>query len=183
MTSAIYLLKFNNRKTRKRCKICSKFTLRAPERRPNFEYVSHLLLVFLLLTFDKQILTEKLFQLQKTWRPYTEVLRPATLLKKRPWHRCLSCKFCKIVKNKYFIEHLQATNSTQKSQRKVFGGFRITMYLSKLSFFTLYMKGKNLHSRKYILEFSQTHSILSQVRFAFNLPQFFNVNWGWTKTF
>ena len=29
----IYLLKVNNRNTRKRCEICSKFTLKTPERR------------------------------------------------------------------------------------------------------------------------------------------------------
>ena len=33
-------------------------------------------------------------------------LRPATLLKKRLWHRCFSCGFCKIFKN-LFTEHLQ----------------------------------------------------------------------------
>ena len=31
--AAIYLLKVNNRNTRTRCKICSKLTIKAPERR------------------------------------------------------------------------------------------------------------------------------------------------------
>ena len=55
-TSAnIYLLKCNNRNTRKRCEICSKLTIKTPERRPwrcsgvfiNFEHIPHLFLVFL----------------------------------------------------------------------------------------------------------------------------------------
>ena len=47
----IYLLKLNNRNTRTRCEICSKLTIKTPERRHwgrsgvlivNFEYISHL---------------------------------------------------------------------------------------------------------------------------------------------
>ena len=58
----IYLFKVNNRSTRKRCEICSKLTIETPERRQwrlsgifivNFENISHLLLVFLLLTLNK----------------------------------------------------------------------------------------------------------------------------------
>ena len=46
--AGIYLLKVNNRNTRTRCEICSKFTIKTPERRQwrpfgvfivNFEYV------------------------------------------------------------------------------------------------------------------------------------------------
>ena len=57
-----YLLKVNNRNTRTRCEICSKLTINAPERRHwrgsgvfivNFEHISHLVLVFLLLTLNK----------------------------------------------------------------------------------------------------------------------------------
>ena len=57
--SGIYLLKVNNRNTRKRCEICSKLTIKIPERRQwrrsgifivNFEHILHLALVFLLLT-------------------------------------------------------------------------------------------------------------------------------------
>ena len=32
---------------------------------------------------------------------------PATLLKKRPWHRCFLFEFCEIFKNTFFIEHLR----------------------------------------------------------------------------
>ena len=58
--SGIYLFKVNNRNTRARCEICSKLTRKTPERRQwrrsgvfivNFERISHLVLVFLLLTF------------------------------------------------------------------------------------------------------------------------------------
>ena len=58
----IYLFKANNRNTRKRCEICSKWTIKLPEQRHwrrsgvfiiNFEHISHLLLVFLLLNLNK----------------------------------------------------------------------------------------------------------------------------------
>ena len=47
-----YLLKVNNRNTRTRCEIYSKLTIKTTERRHivNFEYILHLVLVFLLLT-------------------------------------------------------------------------------------------------------------------------------------
>ena len=50
-----YLFKVNNRNTRTRCEICSKLTIKTPERRHwrrsgvfivNFEHISHLVLVF-----------------------------------------------------------------------------------------------------------------------------------------
>ena len=58
--AGIYLLKVNNRNTRTRCEICSKLT-KTPERRQwrrsgifivNFEHISDLVLVFLLLTLN-----------------------------------------------------------------------------------------------------------------------------------
>ena len=58
----IHLLKFNNRNTRTRCEICSKLTIKTLERRHwyrsgvfnvNFEHISYLVLVFLLLTLSK----------------------------------------------------------------------------------------------------------------------------------
>ena len=58
----IYLFKVNNRSTRKRCEICSKFTIKTPERRHrrrsgvfvvNFEHISCLFLLLLLLTLNK----------------------------------------------------------------------------------------------------------------------------------
>ena len=59
---SIYLLKVNNRNTRRRCEICSKLTMKTPEwhhwRRSgeiinNSEHTSHLVLVFLLLTLSR----------------------------------------------------------------------------------------------------------------------------------
>ena len=38
-------------------------------------------------------------------------LRPATLLKKRPWHRCFFSEFCEISNNTFFTEYLLATAS------------------------------------------------------------------------
>ena len=61
-SAGIYLLKVNNRNTRTRCEICSKLTINTPERRHwrrsgvfivNFEHISHLVLLFLLLTLNK----------------------------------------------------------------------------------------------------------------------------------
>ena len=60
--AGIYLFKVNNRNTRTRCEICSKLTINTPERRHwrrsgvfivNFEHISHLVLVFLLLTLSR----------------------------------------------------------------------------------------------------------------------------------
>ena len=57
-----YFFKVNNRNTRTRCEICSKLTRKTPERRHwrrsgvfivNFEHISHLALVFLLLTLNR----------------------------------------------------------------------------------------------------------------------------------
>ena len=54
-----YMFKVYNRNTRTRCEICSKLTIKTPERRQwcrsgvvivNFEHISNLVLVFLLLT-------------------------------------------------------------------------------------------------------------------------------------
>ena len=59
-----YMLKVNNRNTRTRCEICSKLTIKTPERRHwrrfgvflvNFEHISHLFLMFLLLTSSRQM--------------------------------------------------------------------------------------------------------------------------------
>ena len=50
-SAGIYLLKVNNRNTRTRCEICSKMTIKIPERRHiiiNFEYISHLVLLLTL---------------------------------------------------------------------------------------------------------------------------------------
>ena len=61
LPAGIYLLKINNRNTRARCETCSEFTIKTPERRQwprsgvfivNFEHISYLVLVFLLLTLN-----------------------------------------------------------------------------------------------------------------------------------
>ena len=57
-----YMFIVNNRNTRRRCEICSELTIMTPERRHwrrpgifvvNFEHISHLVLVFLLLTLSR----------------------------------------------------------------------------------------------------------------------------------
>ena len=57
-----YMFKDNNRNTKTRCEICSELTMNTPERRHwrrsgvfivNFEHISHLALVFLLLNLSK----------------------------------------------------------------------------------------------------------------------------------
>ena len=58
----VYLFKFNNRNTRKRCKICSKLTIKTPERRRwrrsvvfilNFEHISNLFLEGFFVEFEQ----------------------------------------------------------------------------------------------------------------------------------
>ena len=58
----IYLFKVNNRTTKKWGEICSKLTIKTPERRPwrcsgvfivNFEHISQLFQAVLLLTLNK----------------------------------------------------------------------------------------------------------------------------------
>ena len=57
-----YTFKVNNKNTRTRCEICSKLTIKTPEQRQwrrsgvfevNLEHISHLVLVFLLLTLKR----------------------------------------------------------------------------------------------------------------------------------
>ena len=57
-----YMFKINNRNTRTRCEICSKLKVKTQERHQwrrsavyvvNFEHISHLVLVFLLLTLSR----------------------------------------------------------------------------------------------------------------------------------
>ena len=42
-------------------------------------------------------------------------LRPATLLKKRPWHRCFPVNFAKSLRTPFFTEHLRRTASIKKT--------------------------------------------------------------------
>ena len=57
-----YVFKVNNRNARTRCEICSKLTIKTPQRRGwrrcgvfivNFEQISHLVVVFILLTLSR----------------------------------------------------------------------------------------------------------------------------------
>ena len=59
-----YLFKVSNRNTRTKCEKCSKLTIKTPGRRHwrpsgvfivNFEHISHLVIVFLLLTLNRQM--------------------------------------------------------------------------------------------------------------------------------
>ena len=59
--AGINLFKVNNRNTRPRCEVCSKLIIKTPERHQwrrssvfivNFEHISHLVLVFVLLTLN-----------------------------------------------------------------------------------------------------------------------------------
>ena len=61
LPAVIYLLKVNNKNTRTKCEICSKLTIKTPERRHwrrfgvfivNFEHISHLPQLFPLLTLN-----------------------------------------------------------------------------------------------------------------------------------
>ena len=53
----IYLFKVNNRNTRTRCEICSELRHQNDVFIVNFEHISHLVLLFLLLTASKQMPT------------------------------------------------------------------------------------------------------------------------------
>ena len=64
-TTRVYLFKVNKRNTRTMCEVCSKLTIKTPERLQwrqwrrscvfivKFEQISHIVLVFLLLTLNK----------------------------------------------------------------------------------------------------------------------------------
>ena len=62
----IYLFKYNSRNTRKRCEICSKFTIKALECRSGvfivkFKHISHLFLVFFSSLWTDKCLSESSF--------------------------------------------------------------------------------------------------------------------------
>ena len=71
-TAIIYLFKVNNRNTKKRCEIWSKFAIKTPEQRQwhrsdvsvvSFEHISNLFLVFLFLTLNNYMLGGKHVQI------------------------------------------------------------------------------------------------------------------------
>ena len=58
----IYMFKVKNRNTRKRCEVCSRLTIKTPERHhrrrsvvviANFKHISHLVVMLLLLTLRR----------------------------------------------------------------------------------------------------------------------------------
>ena len=51
----IYMFKFKNRNTRKRCEICSRLTIKTTDNVAivNFDHISQLFLMFLSLTLNK----------------------------------------------------------------------------------------------------------------------------------
>ena len=54
--------------------------------------------------------TDFIFKTKENSRPELfckKMLRPATLLKSRLWHRCFSVNFVKILRTRFFIEHLR----------------------------------------------------------------------------
>ena len=66
----IYIFKVNNKNTRARLEICSQLPIKTPERRQwrrsgvfivNFEYILHLVLVFLMLTLNTYLPAGLLF--------------------------------------------------------------------------------------------------------------------------
>ena len=61
------MFKVNNRNTRKRCEICSKLIIKTPEGIfiVNFGRVSHLFLVLLFLTLNKQALARGLYPISR----------------------------------------------------------------------------------------------------------------------
>ena len=70
----ICLFKINNRNTRKRCVICSNLTIKIPEQHRwrrlsifivNFEHISHLFVLFLLLTLNKLVFWINIFKVDK----------------------------------------------------------------------------------------------------------------------
>ena len=70
----IYLFNVNNRNTRKRFKICLKLTIKTPEWRQwrrsgvfiaKFEYISHLLLAFLILPLNREMFLWNLLSVLK----------------------------------------------------------------------------------------------------------------------
>ena len=87
-----YFFKVNSRNTRTRCEICSKLTIKTPERRQwhqlhrfdvfifNFEHISLSVVIFLLLTLSQKIW---LWVLLSIWIVNSEAVTRGTLAK--PW--------------------------------------------------------------------------------------------------
>ena len=84
--AGIYLLKVNSRNTRTRCKMCSKLTIKVEVRRQwrrsgifivNFEHISHLVLVLLLLILNIWLLVR--LYLMIFWSFHSKVLHQSLI--------------------------------------------------------------------------------------------------------
>ena len=90
ISSNNYLLRIDNRNTRKRCEICSKLTIKTPEWRQltccsivfvvNSEHISHIFLLFLLLTLNKQLFAVKALKIARN-RNISFVVPPENVLR------------------------------------------------------------------------------------------------------
>ena len=84
-SAGIYLLKVNNRNTRKGCETCSKLTIKTAMSSGvfifNFEYISRLVLVFLWLTLSSEILAGIIFDIAVLWLLYNmKIMRQIYIL-------------------------------------------------------------------------------------------------------
>ena len=80
-------------------------------------------------------------------------LTPATLLKKRLWHRCFLVNFCEISKNTFFTKHLRATASAIRMLLIIFLYARLTWTLSSNlshNFYPLHKTFNCCNSCKYL---------------------------------
>ena len=91
--AGIYLLKVDNRNTRRRCSICTKLTTKTSERRQwrrcgvffvSFEHIQHLVLVFLFLTLNMWL---PVGMQQSIGRFFAN---PLTIYPKKVHRRCLA---------------------------------------------------------------------------------------------
>ena len=95
-----YMFKVNHRNTRTKCEICSELTVKVPERRHcrcsgifivNFEHISHLVLVFLLLNLNMYLPAGLKPLLNGTLMVYSEKI--CTLFKVDNYHLYMTIVF------------------------------------------------------------------------------------------
>ena len=127
-----YMFKVNNTNSRTRCEICSKLTIKTPERRHwhrsgvfivNFEHILQLVLVFLLLTLSRSMPAGfALFNpFRNTGRAFSRTLLSTTVapnLMSRVFKKTFSSemfknKFCLVGTNKCSFLQKKCTTVTQ----------------------------------------------------------------------
>ena len=123
-----YMFKVNNRTTRTRCEICSDVTIKTTEQRQwrrsgvfivNFEQISHLVLVFLLLTLSRQMPAENVLYIvywYSSWRH--NLLEFFNILKKTALHlhkirKIVSCPSNTIFSEVIFLMDINFNNYLQ----------------------------------------------------------------------